>query len=97
MAVMLPRLLGAVVGLAVAISAPISANASTWFGLGGGVLFTIDPLTAGSVLIGNTGFAPEGIAVAPPAVPLPAALPLFATALAGMGLLGWRRKRKASV
>jgi len=29
-------------------------------------------------------------------IPLPAAFPLFATALAGMGLLGWRRKRKAS-
>jgi len=29
-------------------------------------------------------------------IPLPAALPLFATALAGMGLLGWRRKRKAA-
>jgi hypothetical protein len=28
------------------------------------------------------------------AVPLPAALPLFATGLAGLGLLGWRRKRK---
>ena len=31
------------------------------------------------------------------AIPLPAAFPLFATALAGMGLLGWRRKRKAAV
>jgi hypothetical protein len=28
--------------------------------------------------------------------PLPAALPLFATGLGLMGLLGWRRKRKAS-
>jgi hypothetical protein len=27
--------------------------------------------------------------------PLPAAFPLFATGLAGLGLLGWRRKRKA--
>jgi hypothetical protein len=27
--------------------------------------------------------------------PLPAALPLFATGLGGLGLLGWRRKRKA--
>ena len=26
--------------------------------------------------------------------PLPATLPLFATGFAGLGLLGWRRKRK---
>jgi hypothetical protein len=31
------------------------------------------------------------------AVPLPAALPLFATGLGVLGLLGWRRKRKAVV
>ena len=31
-----------------------------------------------------------------PQVPLPAALPLFATGIGGLGLLGWRRKRKAS-
>jgi hypothetical protein len=30
------------------------------------------------------------------AVPLPAALPLFATSLGALGLLGWRRKRKAA-
>jgi hypothetical protein len=29
-----------------------------------------------------------------PVVPLPAALPLFATGLGALGLLGWRRKRK---
>ena len=32
--------------------------------------------------------------VAPSAVPLPAALPLFATGLGVIGLFGWRRKRK---
>jgi hypothetical protein len=30
------------------------------------------------------------------ATPLPAALPLFATGLAGIGVLGWRRKRKGA-
>jgi hypothetical protein len=29
------------------------------------------------------------------AVPLPAALPLFATGIGGLGMLGWRRKRRA--
>jgi hypothetical protein len=28
--------------------------------------------------------------------PIPAALPLFASGLGGLGLLGWRRKRKAA-
>jgi hypothetical protein len=32
----------------------------------------------------------------PAPTPLPAALPLFATGLGGLGLLGWRRKRKAT-
>lgn len=30
------------------------------------------------------------------ATPLPATLPVFATGFAGLGLLGWRRKRKAA-
>ena len=30
------------------------------------------------------------------AAPIPGALPLFATGLGGLGLLGWRRKRKAA-
>jgi hypothetical protein len=29
------------------------------------------------------------------ATPLPAALPLFATGIGGLGLLGWRKMRKA--
>jgi hypothetical protein len=29
--------------------------------------------------------------------PIPAALPLFATGLGALGLLGWRRKRKANL
>jgi hypothetical protein len=39
---------------------------------------------------------PPGLSFnAPAPIPLQAALPLFATSLGGLGLLGWRRKRKA--
>jgi hypothetical protein len=30
-----------------------------------------------------------------PEIPLPAALPLFATGLGALGMLGWRSKRRA--
>jgi hypothetical protein len=40
---------------------------------------------------------PPSAAGDPPPTPLPAALPLFATGLGALGLLGWRRKRKARV
>ena len=33
---------------------------------------------------------------APPTTPIPGALPLFASGLGALGLLGWRRKRKAA-
>lgn len=36
-------------------------------------------------------------ASSPPAVPVPGALPLFATGLGVMGMLGWRRKRTTAV
>lgn len=45
----------------------------------------------------NNAFAQSstgGVEVA--ATPLPGALPLFATGLGALGLLGWRRKRKAA-
>ena len=38
----------------------------------------------------NAAFSLDGVAT----TPLPGALPLFATGLGVLGLLGWRRKRK---
>ena len=54
--------------------------------------------TAYTVLLnGNemVSFNYGALTITPAPVPLPAALPLFATGLGALGLLGWRRKRKA--
>ena len=51
--------------------------------------------TGGNLTITSAGNA-TFTAVVTPVVPLPTALPLFATGLAGLGLLGWRRKKKAA-
>jgi len=53
--------------------------------------------TGGLVSMGVTNtFAATFAGTSVPSVPLPAALPLFATGLGALGLLGWRRKRKAA-
>ena len=74
------------------------------------VTFTLTALngfswtTAAAVLMATTGYGAayshgfEATTAAQYAgyyVPLPGALPLFATGLGALGLLGWRRKRKA--
>ena len=44
----------------------------------------------GVVLVGSSNGLPATV----PAVPLPTALPLFASGLGALGLLGWRKRRK---
>jgi len=43
----------------------------------------------------DQSFISVGDPVTQAATPLPAALPLFAAGIGGLGLLGWRVKRKA--
>lgn len=66
-------------------------------GLGGAASVHLDPFFAAPD--GYLVLTSEGIGNASPvaATPIPAALPLFATGLAGLGLNGWRRKRKAAL
>jgi hypothetical protein len=79
-------------------SAPLSASSVT-FGNSldfpiGVALFNLDPgitVDAPDSFVTNNIFAPPG---AVGATPLPATLPLFATGLGALGLLGWRRKKK---
>jgi hypothetical protein len=55
---------------------------------------TFDPFF--TTLNGYSISLSDGVGNSPIVTPLPAALPLFATGLGALGLLGWRRKRKAS-
>jgi hypothetical protein len=72
-----------------------SANTLAFFGISSTTSFssiTINDPTNGLIL-DNFTFTIEPAASA---TPLPAALPLFATGLGALGLLGWRRKRKGA-
>jgi hypothetical protein len=63
-----------------------------------GAIYIVDSST-GTCFAGHacdSGFYVNDVEVNDPTVtPLPAALPLFATGLGALGLLGWRRKRRA--
>ena len=84
----------------VTASAPLSAS-SVLFGNSldfpiGVALFNLAPgvtVNAPDSFVSNNIFAPPG---AVGATPVPAALPLFVTGLGTLGMLGWRRRRKAS-
>jgi hypothetical protein len=51
-------------------------------------------LSFNEMISGGDGFSFDYAAIAP--VPLPGALTLFVTGLVGLGLLGWRRKKKTA-
>jgi len=80
----------------------------TVFGTGAGVGQFFDlSVTAGSILrvemyqvlnLGGDGIVLDDFSFnGSAATPIPATLPLFATGLGALGLLGWRRKRKATL
>jgi hypothetical protein len=81
----------------------LDTQLATQSGLNAAVLDAKDPMTFelldanGLVIPGVTFTADDGFVFGGPetATPVPATLPLFATGLGGLGLLGWRRKRKA--
>jgi hypothetical protein len=59
-------------------------------------------INTNEIMLGNGTDSPDDFkdvswvtsTIAPTPTPLPVALPLFATGLGALGLLGWRRKRK---
>ena len=63
----------------------VTTTATDWFALGYNDTGSSDSDYDDLMFVGHIS-----------AVPLPAALPLFATGLGALGLLGWRRKRKAA-
>jgi hypothetical protein len=78
------------------VASVLTPNASGW--QVGAHIFVCGGATAGPPGSCNDYATTTGFAVGDPVgnpVPLPGALPLFATGLGGvLGLLGWRRKRK---
>ena len=87
---------GAIVGFSfLSLGADNSIPAVTCCSLGLGFANFSAGLTNSA---GQNTQSPAGLTftLVPQVVPLPAALPLFATGLGALGLLGWRRKKKAA-
>ena len=61
-----------------------------------GLLFSLVGPELAGFAVDDIRFGVGEQVVVPGGVPLPAALPLFATGLGALGLIGWRRKRKAA-
>ena len=72
----------------------VSLGITGWaYGLGSSVWYSQDGF--GHTLTGSGTATIEARDGAPSATPIPGALPLFATGIAGLGAMVWRRKRKA--
>jgi hypothetical protein len=91
-----------VAGVSNPIGAALFGQSSQNGGLSGGDTFADggDPLTSAVFWdqpVGefNGNFIFDASFSTPVTTPVPAALPLFATALGGVGFLGWRRKQRA--
>jgi len=90
--------LAVTVGEVIAIEPIISNFSPSWAGQNPGSYTRGADYFAPPASAFQTSGAVDGFTTfvtTPSQVPLPAALPLFATGLVGLGLLGWRRKRKA--
>ena len=77
--------------------ANIFANTISVYDASGNWLHDITLQTGGNTIAVEDLSVNYAEVLPPNPVPLPAALPLFATGLGALGLLGWRRKRKAVV
>jgi hypothetical protein len=71
------------------VSPPVNGNISELYGVCSNGVLT-DAASMGGFA---QGYAPETLTIATAATPLPAALPLFATGLGALALLGCRRRR----
>jgi len=71
---------------------PDFSSSGTLIEFGFGTTFN----TKGDPFSGGWGVDNWNVTINPSSTPLPAALPLFATGLGALGLLGWRRKKKAT-
>jgi hypothetical protein len=79
-----------ITGVSLASNGLVGATPSVSFN-GTDALFKQSTTTSFNAIGGKTAVFDVTTAT----TPLPAALPLFATGIGGLGLLGWRRKRKA--
>jgi len=75
---------------------PPSNFTGTVFFIVQGALTDPPQYNGGGSFDGTNAVTDSIVVTGAPATPLPAALPLFASGLGALGLLGWRRKRKAA-